>query len=406
MQVRTIGIFEISDDGHHPRYLRWILESPLKDSFEFVIAGPTGLLTHSEMTECRTPFQSIPIVVNDQEKKLMKDFSFLGLARREFVVRQIYQRVFQQTQSDIPYDVIMIPYVDDCLNAISIAGSPFGSVPFLAINMHTQFHFSKVGVFAPVPKGALLREKIFNRFLLLKTLATLLTIDPSLMEYAADSKDPELRKLNYLPDPGVSYHLPSQDQARTALNIPQGVKVVLAYGALTERKGVFSLLEAAAHPNCPSSIHVLLAGKQGNDVAQFLEGPVGTKLREQGRLHVWPGYVPSEMESTLLVASNCMWVGYNGFHFMSSILVMAGMNGLPSITSEQGVVGYLERKHSLGIAVDPSSIPSTLAGLLKLHDSTFDAAGAAARGREAFASHTVDGFGNALQAAVMKAVAP
>lgn len=399
----TLAIFNMAGEGHHPRYIRWILESPLSRDFEFVVLGSPLLFVHSELLECQVPFEAVPIDLTDQEAVLFRQTSTSALLRREFYVRSKYQKALNDLTRTRRVDVALVPFVDDCMNAIAIAGSPFGSVPWVGLTMRLQFHFNRVGVIAPAPRFAPLRKALYHAFLRARSLSSLLTIDPTLIDYAVAFEPATLNKLAYVPDPCEPYELPSRSEAREALNIPAEATLVLAYGALTERKGLFELLTAAAHPDCPQRVHVLLAGKQYQDVQDFLAGPVGDTLRAQGRLHVIPGYIPSSLESTLLAAADWMWVAYKDFYMMSSVLVMAARHSVPVIASTQGVVGYLGRKHRLGTEADANSIPSVLAALQRAqHDPSLS--DVADRGRIAFADHSVAVFQQRFTDAIEKAL--
>jgi glycosyltransferase involved in cell wall biosynthesis len=257
--------------------------------------------------------------------------------------------------------------------------------------MRAQFHFSIMGVVAPRQRMTGIRRALFRRSLRDRNLKAVLTIDPTLVEYAQQHDAGLARKLVYVADPSERYDLPQRGEARAQLGIPSEAAVVLVYGAVSKRKGVCTLLEAAAQKSCPNRIHVILAGKQDSEIATFLEGPVASAVAREGRLHVLNGYVPSALESTLLAAADCIWVAYSGFYTMSSALVFAGINGLPAITSEEGVIGYLGRQNGLGVEVKANSVPSALAALQRLSaDPLLGSAGE--RGRVAFASHTAKIF--------------
>lgn len=400
----TLAIFNLSWEGHHPRYVRWILESDLARNFHIVLAAHADLIAHAELAACAVPFDSIAIPFTPDDTTLFSSSSSVDLARREYRVRAKYKSAMQQIERVRRVDLALVPFLDDCINAIAVAGSPFNSVPWLGLTMRTQFHFSKVGIDAPPPRFAAARKTLFKMLLRQRTFKTLLTIDPTLIDYATRLPSRGLKKLAYVPDPCEFHVLPPRTEARTKLNIPEDAKVVLVYGALTERKGVFTLLQAAADPACPRRLHVLLAGKQYADMVAFLGGPVGEVLREQARIHTLPGYVPSTMESTLLAASDCMWLAYKEFYMMSSVFVLAARHGLPIVTSGQGVVGHLSREHKLGLQVDADSVPSVLTALQQVCD---DASPVASRsgGPSAFAAHGVTEFQRVFSVAARNALA-
>jgi glycosyltransferase involved in cell wall biosynthesis len=390
--MKNIALLEMSSGGHHPRYMRWVLESGILQRAQITVIAPQALLDHTELRSLRDFFIGVAIHLTPAEEKGLRDFSFVGLLRREFIVRNIYRRVFAKQHFARPFDVVFLPYVDDCVHAFGLLGSPFAETPWFGINMTASFHFRSMGILAPSTRLRKIREWLYRRVLIQESLGVMLSIDPTLIEFAASQSAPEFRKLVYLPDPSPLHSLPQKAEARRNLSIPADAYVILAYGALSERKGVISLLEAASNSRCPSQIHLLLAGAQEEVIVRILEGPVGVLLREQGRLHVWAGYVPSNMEGLMLAASDCMWLGYKDFFMMSSILAMAGMHGLPSLISKAGIIGHLQNKYRLGATVEDDSAEAVVKAITEIYRSDNDLKLAGARAREVFGTHTLEAF--------------
>ena len=128
--------------------------------------------------------------------------------------------------------------------------------------MQTMFHYQDMAVIAPRQKFTAIRRFLFYRVLKQKSMIAVLTIDPTLAEFAGKRGAPSLRKVEYLPDP-AAYHkvLPSKLEARLQLAIPHEARIVLLYGELSARKGVLLLLQALADAACSRQVHVLLAGR-------------------------------------------------------------------------------------------------------------------------------------------------
>ena len=270
--------------------------------------------------------------------------------------------------------------------------------------MRVQFHLNKVGVIAPAPKARRFREWLFRRLLRQPELARMFTIDPTLAEYGQNDRSRDFRKLEFLPDPSVTFDLPPRTAARKTLGIAEDAIVVLAYGALGVRKGIVSLMSAMRESSCPTDIHLLLAGTQEQSLTDFLAGEVGQALRQTGRLHVLTGYVPEEKVPQLLSASDAMWIGYIDFYTMSSVLVLAARHGLLPIASEQGVSGYLIRQRQCGFQVDATSTASILSVLKRLAKRDVTTEEMAAKGPASFAIHTVAEFQRTIREAILGVV--
>jgi glycosyltransferase involved in cell wall biosynthesis len=386
--MTTILIPEISESGHHPGYVRHILESVNREASNILVAGTRKLVLHSELDPVRDRFQPIEIQVSASEEARLNDFSTIGLIRREFCVRAIYARVWQQVIQSQPIDMVIIPFVDDCSNALALLGSPFGRTPWVGISMRTQFHLPDMGVIADRKMGAGLRATLFRRLLKQPDLKELLTIDPTLIRYARYQQGEEFAKLQYLPDPSESLPPLSKREARSSLGIPADCKAILVYGSLSERKGISHLIRAMSLPECPDNVHVVIAGSQDAGVIALLESPAAASLIAANRLHLVSGYIPTSRVAQLVYASDAMWIGYIDFFTMSGVLVLASRHGLPSITTHQGIVGYLSRMHACGVPVDPRSEVSIIEVLQRIAIGDPSLARAAENARHAFSDHS------------------
>ncbi len=394
MTVRNILVMDLSSAGHHPRYIRWILGSDACRCAKVEVAGPRELLEHSELSSVSAEFHGHTITLSAERKRTINSMqSSMALLRRQFTVRRVWQETFAEIHRKQRIDLVILPWADDCLDAIGLLGSPFGKTPWAGIALRPMFHFQKIGVRAPVGRLEWVREALFRRALRERRLAGLFTIDPTLVEFARSEFDvQEQKKLRFLPDPAVDHHLEPRTVARKALGIPMDAKVVLAYGALSERKGIGPLIEAAADPNCPNDVHILLAGGHSPDVLPILEGAASASLRKQNRLQLIEGYQTDAGEARLLAASDCVWVGYLGFYTMSGILLLAARHGLPSIVSDAGLGDYFMKKHNFGLIVDPDNKRTIVAALRRVSTDPQWLSLAGGRGRSAFSRHSVTEF--------------
>ena len=313
--------------------------------------------------------------------------------RRQFVLWKIWQQTYDEVRQGAAIDVVLMLNVDDCSEAVALIGSPFRTISWMGITLKPTFHFGRMGVSAPKPRLSPVRGWFFRRALHEKHLVGMLTIDPTLAAYAKILFTKiESQKLVFLPDPAVDHILPPMASAREAFGIPLDAKVVLAYGALSERKGIGMLIECASNAECPSNLFVLMAGKQAPEITAILAGQASSALKKQNRLKIIDDYISDSEEACLLAAADIMWVGYQGFYNMSGILVLAARHGIPCIVSNYGIAEYLMRKHEFGLTVDPNNRNSVLAAL---KETTCDGGQLAIKGDRAkavFSRHTVAEF--------------
>ena len=254
--------------------------------------------------------------------------------------------------------------------------------------MRAAFHYSAMGVKAPTGKVESVKKWLFGRLMRDPHLRVLFTIDETLYEYAREWPQETRSRLVYLPDLAVTKQSIDHPSARERLRLGQDALIILVYGSLAKRKGIEALLQASQHPDFPSRCQLLLAGKQAPDAIPILQSPQAMRLRQTGRLHELTHYLSEDEENTVFSAADAVWLGYLGHYQMSGVLVQAGMMGLPNIACEEGLIGWLTRRHQSGVVV-PISDPAIVAREIK---SLFETPGRAhefgSNGRKAYASHT------------------
>jgi glycosyltransferase involved in cell wall biosynthesis len=232
--------------------------------------------------------------------------------------------------------------------------------------MRTMIHYRHMGVVAPEQSFAPFRRFLFNRILRQRSATSVLTIDPTLAEFARQQSEPYFRKIQYVPDP-VNYYgsLPPKSEARRRLNIPSDASVVLLYGEITPRKGALLLVNAVASPECSGRVHVILAGR--NRMSEILSSSNAFQsLLEQRRIHILDGFIDDEHEQLLLAATDCLWVGYTDFYGVSGVMALAGRHSVPVLASDYGLVGHFTRKHELGVVIEPRNPATIVAALNRL----------------------------------------
>jgi glycosyltransferase involved in cell wall biosynthesis len=404
--MKRVLIMDLGATGHHPRYIKWILGCDACRQAEVIVAGCSDLLNHIELRDIEGSLQSQTACLSIKQERVLRDMSSeLALVRKALAIWKVWREIYAEVIRGAPVDVVVIPYADDMLYVIALLGSPFKATPWTGIAFGPRFHFGRMGVSSPKPRFSAVRRWLFRRALHDQWLAGVFTIDPTLFEYASlYLRECERKKLVFLPDPAVDHVLPPSVRARESLDIPLTAKVLLIYGALSERKGVSTLVECASSSKCPANIYVLLAGIQSPGITALLEGPASSALKRQNRLKILNGYVSDSEEARLLAATDCIWVGYRGFYTMSAILVLAARHGIPCIVSEYGVAGYMVKKHKFGFVVDPENRESVLAALREVSEGSGDLAARGQRGALAFSRHSISEFQNTISKVIETAL--
>jgi glycosyltransferase involved in cell wall biosynthesis len=363
---RKLLIIDLSVAGHHPTYVRRLLESELSSSADIILASRREMFSHPEIQPYGAVFTAHAIDPAPDLTDLYRNFSTMNVMRASWIIGSLYRKTYENLSRSMEIGFVVVPFIDDCLAGLALTANAFDGTPWTAITMRTMFHFRTMHVIAPPLKFSRLRRYLFDRVLRQESLVAMLTIDPTLVEFAGRQRHSRYRKIGYLPDPAARHEgMPSKADARRLLNIPPQARVVLLYGEIAARKGVFALLESAADEACSRQLHVLLAGRYEH-ANLMLEHPAYGTLMAQHRLHRVDGFLDDGAERNVLAASDCMWVGYSNFYLMSGVMVLAGRHGLPVIATRDGLIGHWTREHDIGIAVNVEERASVVAALNQL----------------------------------------
>jgi glycosyltransferase involved in cell wall biosynthesis len=384
---KRVLILELSVNGHHPTYVRRLLESEIPQFADIILASRKELFSHPEIRSFSDRFLAHEIKPAPSAAALHKDFSAASLISSSWRIGKLYRQTYRELSKTMDIEFIIVPFLDDCLLGLALPTAPFGGKPWLAVTMRAMFHFRRMGIIAPRQRLNALRQRLFSRILHQRSTVAILTIDPTLAKFAREQRKPGYGKIEYLPDPAVRHEaLPSKTDARRRLNIPGQARVVLLYGEIAARKGVISLLESAADPTCSAELHVLLAGRHEH-APLMMNNPAYISLLAQHRVHRVDGFLDDDGERTVLAATDCMWVGYANFYLMSGIMVLSGRHGIPVIATSNGLIGYWTTEKNIGIAVDVSNRSCVVAALNQLVFEPELFARMGENGIEAFSEH-------------------
>ena len=397
----TILIIEPFAQGHHGAYLSWIIRAILSRGHSVQLATFEESLVHPSIQDLlSTSGDRLTVLTKPSRPFGIFDGNLIRMIFSMIVFRQVLRDFYVMASKRSRVDFVLLPYLDYCTYALSVAGSPFGATLWGGIVMRAAFHYPAMGIKAPTGKVEPVKRWLFGRLLRDPHLRVLFTIDETLYEYA-HVWPPEVRsRLVYLPDLAVTKRSTDRLTARQGLGIPEDAIVILVYGSLSKRKGIEALLQASEHHDFPARGHLLMAGKQAPDAMLILQSPQAMRLRQAGRLHELTHYLCEEEENTVFSAADAVWLGYLAHYQMSGVLVQAGMLGLPNIACEEGLIGWLTTRHQSGVVV-PISDPSIVAKEIK---DLFEIPGRAREygnnGRKAYASHTEDGAAKILLQAI------
>jgi glycosyltransferase involved in cell wall biosynthesis len=236
--------------------------------------------------------------------------------------------------------------------------------------------------------------RLAERLLKSEHLRALFVINPSVATLPASWYPSHLRrKLVYLPDPARLEGNGDREWFRTNLGIAPGALAILVLGAINERKGVDVLIDSLAADATLSAFSVIIAGRIADGVRSYLKSPAPLALSASRRLFAIDRFLEDEELTHCLRGADAVWLGYSDHPYMSGVLVLAGMAGLPVVGTDMGEIGHFIDSYKVGISVDLKSSADVAAGLrLLLDGDTRRHMGS--EGQKAFADHTVEKFGD------------
>ncbi|AWN17522.1 hypothetical protein [Salinisphaera sp. LB1] len=368
----NILILEPRTDGHHGPYLQWMATGLVKRGFHVTVITSPDSLSHPSIqaieAAARADNDTVLNLITAESSFVdgtNRSDSTSGLLTRELAYWRLFRRWYRAHVGGVRPDVVFLPYLDYCLHAVGLLGSPFGDCPWVGLAMRPSFHYRRMGVIAPRPPLGALKKALFMRLLRNRHLRRLLTIDEPLAQYLAAS--PKLAsKATFFPEPAELGRLPNPSDAKQRLGVPVGRKLILIYGAITARKGVLELLHAMLTPGFPVAMDILLAGKIDAEVNKILRSKAIVPLVAQGRVHVLNRFIEATEEPYLFAAADAVWVGYRGHYGSSGVLMQAIYSGRPVIACQEGVLGWLTERYSLGNVVCPSDAYSVVRGVQSL----------------------------------------
>jgi glycosyltransferase involved in cell wall biosynthesis len=358
-------IVEPNGDGHHMAlYVRYVARRLLDEGCDLSLLTTASAVNHPSFNLVKKGLGrdiDLYFLPENQKAKSSSWFLLASQIRMWFDLKRTFARIASLKRVDIVY----IPTIDWIAKAIELLGTPFETIPFVALYMSPKHHLKTMGL-GPPSRHDWLYDRLFLRLLSIPTLRRILVIDEFFFEFCHRSYGAMAKKVMYAPDFGEIRGEGTKDESRASLGIPEEARVLLVYGSLTRRKGIAQLLEAFCESANLQKITLLFAGKADSEIQEMMMSPVVQPFVKNGRIITRLTFHNDDDEFRVFSAADLVWIGYSsGFYGSSGVLYQAIFARLPILAMELGLIGSTVRKHCLGIDFDVEKRKSIESALLR-----------------------------------------
>ncbi|MDC0834853.1 glycosyltransferase [Geitlerinema sp. CS-897] len=363
---KTTVLFDLSVRGHHPSYLRHLIEYVRRHDRDRAIAlvvSPSFVTEHPDVVTLANETAGTRVVPISEEEfaALPSRNSKWGRLRRYFDEWELLRRTAERLEA--AHCVVM--YFDTYLLPLALGASL--PCPFSGIYFRPTFHYHQFFGDRPSRKEQLQRWRetlVLKRVLRHPNLHRMLCLDRFSVE-AVDRLSPTPKAVP-LPDP-LDFHPVSDErvsQIRIGLGIEPQRRVALLFGALNERKGVLQAIASLRQlpPELCQQLCVLLVGE--SRIVDRIEAEIAeVQIDRPVQILRQYEFVPEADVPAYFQLSDLVLAPYQRHVGMSGILIWAAAAGKPVLSSDYGLMGELVRRYHLGISVDSTNSDAIARGL-------------------------------------------
>ena len=371
-------LFDLSIYGHHPGYIRYLmthwhrLQVPCQ---LLIVVSPQFLVQHRDVVSWGETLDPINIkfiaIHQTEENRLQSRKNGLTRNLRNLQEWQIFCRYARRLKADHA----LLMYVDTYQYPLALRLNPPCSIS--GIYFRPTFHYKDFDYGRFYEKKVRCKQE---RFLLKAVLSnpnldSLFTIDPLVIRYL-DTQHTLDHKLVSIPDPVPFYSYSDQELHRTklSLKIDSNRKIFLLFGALTERKGIFQLLDALSllsKETC-QKIAIVFIGEASPENKREIECRIATLGHLPIQFYCHYEFIPEDKIQAYFEVSDYVLALYQRHVGMSGILNIAAARQKPVLSSDYGLMGELVHQYSLGVAINsecPQEIATGIQNLLASKES-------------------------------------
>jgi glycosyltransferase involved in cell wall biosynthesis len=374
-----LTLIELGSGGHYPNYMRLFLESwrNLGTGCLRAIVTNRFLYQHKFVFEGFENVRGSPVrwvaLDDSDEAALDTTRAYLhGLGPKPDGIGDnplmLYWALVEKYGRRFPSRHILLMSLDDYLVPLSMrqqASADFSGIFFLP-----RYHYRsenadpsfRLRVFHAV------HETLVVRLLNHPQLRVVFSLDPAVAE---NLKDRGTAQVVYLKDPvRLPQCRPADGEraaARSRLGVPSGRKLLLFFGEIRGRKGVWKLLDSVTilKPEETARICLAIVGRTEAPVERELTSRLEKLVADTPLTIIRRAQYVDEIElGEWFTAADVVLAPYVRHVGMSGILLLAAAHRAPVIAQDFGLMGRLTRERGLGVTANPSN-PVDLANAMR-----------------------------------------
>lgn len=352
---RQIMLFDLAITGHHSVYIKYLIQHWQRQQLSgklHVVVIPEFLTRHSDVVAIAASNIQFTAIAESEAAHLDQQKSLSARGFTEWKLFCQYARQLQVTQGVLmQFDIFQLPLMLQKRSPCDISG----------IYFRPTFHYPEFAHYRPT-RPELMRQWRQKLILALALrhpqFKQLFSLDPFAVKSIARFS-PQVAAIP-LPDPVEKHDYAdlAAAQLRQELGIEPGRKILLLFGEISQRKGIYPIL--AAVQALPTDV--------GRQICLLVAGPI--EPTEQAviqaaldRLAASPSvqlvtriqYVKGREVQRYFAVADVILALYQRHVGMSSILVHAAAAEKPVLASNYGLLGELVQRHRLGLVVDSES---------------------------------------------------
>ena len=342
-----ILLIELETKGHHiTSYLKSIINNLQKNNHEIYL-----LTTSPENKEIIDFKNKVKIFYVKKNKKIDSN-NYFDLFFFQFKNYFKIKKRFRKLLKSYKFDRVYLNNIDHFDKVLSIFGSPFRKIFFYGLFLNPKIsHYKKFNIFNFIKIS--IYKCLFNRILDIKTLKKVFIVNPLCYKQISKSR---LKKIKLLNEIGTfSYKnkiFLTKNNCKKFFNIKKTSFVILVYGAIREEKELIYLINVIKKYYYNCDVKIIIAGQQDDYTKKILRENVYNDIVRKKFL-VINKYINERLEQMLFKSSDLIWPGYSkNFNGSSGVYFLSGMNKVPVITSNHGLIYWYNKRYRIGKSTD------------------------------------------------------